>query len=338
MLRYSVSGFYWVASRCLQAPPHPLDCHRCRDACPTEALFFQEDGGDSLLQASDACHGCTQCVAACPTEALVSTEVSQLTDAQPAGQPLRLGCHRARSEHSLKRLHCLRSLGPDQLAWLRVRAMPKEMELHLPEGCQGCLAAPVAESDMWLEHAKILCRVITAPADGDYQSPVYAVSRRALLMGSPPPSPPAIEAHDNAPRARRLQRHLTTTGELAELSPPALTEISLDPDACLGHGVCARVCPTQALEETERGELRFDPAACLDCGHCISACPSHALTNSSGVDSLPRILREGSYAKCFECGRRYAAMAHSLDSDSPRCPACRREDALMKESFHDLFG
>lgn len=335
-LRPSLPSIGWLPSRCLQAPPHPLACTRCIDACPAEALAFRENGDGVSLLASDACHGCAQCVPTCPTEALVSTEIDALVADRAEGEPLRLGCHRASNETGLRRLHCLRSLGPDRLAWLRVRAMPGQLELHLPDACQGCLAAPLPERDRWFEQADLLCRVFTSSASADYQSSSNAVSRRALLLGRTKPQLPLIDADDSAPKARRLQRHMAAGPHLDNLASPPLPGLALDQDACQGHGVCARVCPTTALQETPNGELIFNALDCLDCGHCLTACPQGALQVGEAGQPVPVTLRQIEQADCFECGRPFT-LKHSATADKT-CPACRREKALMQESFHELFG
>ncbi|MDZ7852431.1 MAG: 4Fe-4S binding protein [Halomonas sp.] len=333
----------WVASRCLQAPPHPLACSRCLDACPTEALAFQEhDDGVSPL-ASDACHGCAQCVAACPSEALVSAEIDALMTGQAQGEPIGLGCHRVTDQKDLTRLHCLRALGPDLLAWLTARAAPGAVTLMLPASCRDCEAAEPAEQDGWLEQAQTFCHISEANAGEDYRAARTAVSRRDLLRGRPAPRPPAIAAEDAAPKARRVQRQQAAAEALKETrAAPALPGLSLDADACRAHGVCARVCPTEALQETQEGDLNFDPLACLDCGHCLSACPEGALTRTEGSQTAAVTLRQGQRIDCRSCGRPFTPVDGELRRDAAEtlstCPACRREAALMEESFHELFG
>ncbi|WP_416137321.1 4Fe-4S dicluster domain-containing protein [Halomonas sp. HK25] len=334
----------WVASRCLQAPPHPLACSRCLDACPAEALAFHEDvDGGMYLLASDACHGCGQCVPACPSEALVSAEVHALVTRQVEGEALHLGCHRAQGSAEVTRLHCLRALGPDLLAELAARATPGKVALAPAGGCQGCLAAPSDAHDNWRQAAEASCLVSDAAADGDYRAARAAVSRRDLLRGHPAPRLPAIPSDDAAPKARRLERQRAAAAMLGNARfAPTLPGLTLDANACLAHGVCARVCPTDALQETAGGELVFDPLACLDCGHCLTACPEGALQKADSPGSTAVTLREAQRIDCFLCGRPFTPpggdRAREGNETTANCPACRREAALMQESFDDLFG
>ncbi|MFY0991928.1 4Fe-4S binding protein [Halomonas sp. C05BenzN] len=334
----------WVASRCLQAPPHPLSCTRCVDACPVAALAFHEDGDDGVaLRASDACHGCGQCVPACPSEALVSTELDALMEQPPLGEPLRLGCHRVVEVGGPARLHCLRTLGPDLLAWLAARAAPAALTLTLPEGCRDCPAAPGQAPDTWRRDAEALVTVADTPSASDFRAARPAVSRRDLLRGRPAPRLPAIAAADAAPAARRLERQRVAAEALGKPhAAPALPGLSLAPDACRAHGVCARVCPTTALQETPEGELVFDPRACLDCGHCQSACPEGALATGAPDGPQAVTLRSTPRIDCFQCRRPFTPpggdSARNGNETTARCPACRREAALMQESFDDLFG
>lgn len=339
-LRPSLPGIGWLQSRCLQAPPHPLACTRCIDACPAEALAFHENGDGVSLLARDACHGCAQCVPACPSEALVSAEIDALMADRAEGEPLRLGCHRVKDEDDLSRLHCLRALGTDLLAWLSARAAPEPMTLYLPDGCRNCPAAPEGARDAWKCDVEAFATVTDTPARNDFHATRRLVSRRDLLRGRPAPRLPAIAPNDAAPKARRLQRKLIAVEALADTqAPPALPGLSLNTDACRVHGVCARVCPTEALQETPYGELIFNALDCLDCGHCLAICPEGALQRAESHGATPLTLRETRVLDCFECARPFKSkVSGGAEEAAPACPACRRERALLQESFHDLFG
>lgn len=337
-----VTSLGWATSRCLEAPPHPLGCSRCVDACPAAALAFHADGDGVALLAGDTCHGCGQCVAACPSEALVSVEIDALLKNVAPDRTLRLGCHRTHQAGDPNPLHCLRALGPDMLAWLAVQVAPEALVLSLPGRCHGCDAAPDEQPDAWLAQADALCRIEEARPRQEYHAARPTVSRRDLLSGRAAPRLPTLPAGDAAPGARRLQRQRAAAQALGEPRlAPTLPGLSLDADACHSHGVCARVCPTRALEESADGELVFDPLSCLACGHCLSSCPEGALHLTEASDASAVTLRQTRRLDCFLCGRPFTPPGDASikeEVENTTCPACRCESALMQESFDELFG
>lgn len=345
-IRHSMPDIGWLASRCLQASPHPLSCDNCLSACPAEALTFVEDDTaprDGLrLVASDACHGCAQCVAACPTEALLSSEIEHLArevNQHPPGTGIVLACHRVSDESTNHTLHCLRALGPDMLGWLESRTADSEVELVIPESCASCVASPTHPDDDWLAAARTHCRVTTHEARQPYRSAAAPFSRRGFLLGQPGKRLPTVTEGDTRPDARRLKRQIAAADTLGEPRSPTLPALSLDTATCQAHGVCARICPTSALQETDAGELVFDPLACIDCGHCLSACPEQALQPGHSDRETAWTLRQGHVVECFGCRRPFVLKTSTYRQDNAQqCPACRREAALMEESFHELFG
>ena len=48
-------------------------------------------------------------------------------------------------------------------------------------------------------------------------------------------------------------------------------------NACLGHGDCAKVCPTQAIIINEKGVAEVLQERCIGCGHCEKMCPKHLI-------------------------------------------------------------
>jgi heterodisulfide reductase subunit A len=56
----------------------------------------------------------------------------------------------------------------------------------------------------------------------------------------------------------------------------------VDPDVCVGCGVCVEVCAYSARELNDRkGIAEVDEALCTGCGACIAACPSNACTHKN---------------------------------------------------------
>ncbi len=64
-----------------------------------------------------------------------------------------------------------------------------------------------------------------------------------------------------------------------------LMEYYIDPDKCIGCGLCAKGCPASCIKKTDYvapghklPSMEIDPKACLKCGNCISACRKDAIS------------------------------------------------------------
>ena len=352
----------WVSGRCLQSHPYRQECTACLDACPVQALAFEETQAETdtfttgdarndvhqglRLLANDLCHGCGQCVAACPTEALLSTEHQQLAQQlqqHPTEQPApSLGCHRIPQNTSSHRIHCLMSLAEEQLmAWQNL--FPEQpLEIHLPDDCRECQAqgSRPSKPPQWLN-------IKTLPAEHDYMTAAAPrLSRRQLFTGASSATRPAYSAEDKRPAPRRLHRHYAATQRLTFIPEIQLPELQLNAQACDAQGLCSRLCPSQALTTRDDGSLMFNRLQCLGCNQCVQACPEQALTLSKVTGkqtSLVVELRASQREKCFECGHEFTLppqqVANKEQEDSPSiCPACRKDKQLMQGGFASLFG
>lgn len=106
-------------------------------------------------------------------------------------------------------------------------------------------------------------------------------------------------------------------------------------DACLGHGVCASVCPTGALrlfEESGFRGLEFDSVGCFACGACVAVCPEQALRLEPRHPGLPQPVPEHitrhALAVCSRCDAEFKASANE-----EFCPVCRKEVGLFTHGF-----
>jgi ferredoxin len=59
----------------------------------------------------------------------------------------------------------------------------------------------------------------------------------------------------------------------------------VDSETCLGDGICADVCPENALQIVDEKAATVDKRAdtCIQCGQCVAVCPTESLT----MPSLP---------------------------------------------------
>ena len=54
----------------------------------------------------------------------------------------------------------------------------------------------------------------------------------------------------------------------------------VDPETCLGDGICVDVCPENALEIVDEKACSVEARAefCIECGQCVAVCPTESLT------------------------------------------------------------
>lgn len=189
------------------------------------------------------------------------------------------------------------------------------------------------------------------------------ISRRAFLRFAIPVSEtlvdqlvqraePQVSGESGKKSAPRERRRLVRA--LRMLSMPApYQNAALDDDeftslsasqACTACELCARVCPTGALEMHGTGAtfaLRFSAADCTNCGLCLDTCGAGALCRA-GAPKLADIvrgervtLRSGPLQRCAKCHTAFSG--NRGDGLCPLCAARRQQpfggvlpDALLK--------
>lgn len=57
-------------------------------------------------------------------------------------------------------------------------------------------------------------------------------------------------------------------------------KVSWEIEKCIGCTLCARICPSMAIEMVGRGrnaEITYDVGRCIFCGECVDICPTKAI-------------------------------------------------------------
>lgn len=120
--------------------------------------------------------------------------------------------------------------------------------------------------------------------------------------------------------------------------------VQVDAAHCSGCGLCARFCPTGALDfatDEESFRLQFRPAICLDCNICVVACPEDAvrmgetLNPSDLTAQVSALLAEGALTRCVDCGAPTARYDHN--EQPARCHSCRQGAGVVR-SLRDEAG
>lgn len=185
-----------------------------------------------------------------------------------------------------------------------------------------------------------------------YDGAQPAMTRRSLFTRLRPQSNPADDepplddlVQRGAPLSARLPQQTPASRQrllaaLASWHSAAVSElpaartpfgaVEIDAARCSACGLCARFCPTSALQfasSDEQFTLSFYAAACIDCGICTVACPEGAVQMGAAA-SLDAILRDeatvcvaGAIAPCTVCG---VATRAGENAQAVRCHACRQ--------------
>ena len=190
---------------------------------------------------------------------------------------------------------------------------------------------------------------------------LFAVLGRAIHTQSHPTTLAPSSAADNQPlpvHARlpqqipaertalqaRLQQWVP--GEQAAIDVTALpfAAVQVDPTLCSACGLCARFCPTGALQFTVAAahfRLSFQPTLCLDCPICTVACPEKAIRLGDTVSTDALLTNEwlpllaGSLTPCRQCG---VPTADQTNEQRPAlCYSCR-QGAGMVQPLRDEAG
>lgn len=111
----------------------------------------------------------------------------------------------------------------------------------------------------------------------------------------------------------------------------------VDAAACSACGLCARFCPTGALQfraEDDHFTLSFQAAICIDCPLCTVACPEEAVQRGDTLSIAAFVNEEGAplvagqLTPCVQCG--LATVGQAGESIAARCYACRQGVGIVQ--------
>ncbi len=343
--------FGFAADRCLYATDKFATCTACHDICPVGAIQV----GKPPTFDAESCQLCRACLPACPVGAFTADdEVPALLNcAERIGaKTVEVACSlNARVDAgpaaaAVRVRGCLAGLGAG--AYLGLVSQGLEEVVVRLDACADCpwgKLQPQVESQvqqaqgllaLWAQ-AETLTWVAEA-ADDFAKRPFWnatspPVSRRDLFRWREGEKKPVAESaadadpnpfHERLRLLRAVKQMPPATSQEQTMSGFALLAVNEDCTAC---GVCARVCPTGALQmETAASsyQLTFSPQICIACDKCSHVCApnainlTHAPTFEQVFDTaVDQIVQQGELARCSKCHAFFAAQA-----GKDLCPVC----------------
>ena len=118
----------------------------------------------------------------------------------------------------------------------------------------------------------------------------------------------------------------------------------IDPAKCKNCGMCAQVCPYQAIQKIivpcenacpvgaiakgEDGHAQIDFSKCISCGKCVSACPFGAVHEKSQIIDV---------LKAIKAGKKVIAMIAPAMMGHLPCTPKHLKEAIQKLGFADVY-
>ncbi len=348
-------------SRCLHSQDKYSTCTACFGLCPVDAITA---GKPPALDA-EKCQTCLACLTVCPVGAYAADDaVVSLLNAVThlESSALEVLCERnpqaalgfSEAGIGIRVQGCLAGLGCG--AYLALAAFGLEHILVRTDACSGCawgtlpkqVKAQVRQAKQFLEAwGKAETLDCVSEFDSPLERPLWEATNpplsrrdmfRMLAQQGKVAMARAIENERTKPGHRPGRDRLRLLGAVTHLPAPQPGYIGsfLDPDfawvsiseACTACGVCARACPTNALQfdknENETAyTLKISVRNCVGCEMCMHVCAPSAIT----LDHTPTFaqifgdeivtLQEGELIKCERCGIPMAAKPNVH-----LCPLC----------------
>lgn len=232
------------------------------------------------------------------------------------------------------------------LLWMSSRCLlpaPWNIDCHqCRDACpEQALAVVASDEGPWLtvSDACTNCHECLPACDtGALMAPPATLSRRALFRRAANPAPLEIDRSDAGPAPRKRWRQEALADHRRIQHP----RVFLNTDRCDASGLCSQLCPSGALQADASGALMFDSHDCLGCGKCESVCPNQAIGLAQDQAPFQGVLRQTESRECGECGHDFQQITGDSGNDEdwsqlPLCPACRRDQALMKNEVMSLF-
>ena len=337
MLNQKQMIYQW--KNCLNTiKPYPKECRLCLLHCPHEALSANKD--ISL----DKCTECGVCMSVCPSEGFMDKDMDNLGEYIFNSQSIILNCPVAQPHgHEIS---CLGMLDKDSWTTLMMLAGNKEVKIYTGDcgTCEDRKACAVSVGffkeihEAWPAHPQVKIE-IAPPSDDDKdpapkKPPSSGLNRNISLRERGKKRikelfPDIDEETYTIPKTRKWLLEALKANQDLKIS---YKSIKVN-DNCTGCGVCSKICPQGALQQTEKdGKIRliYEPEKCIQCGRCVDICGPKAMkleyVDLSYRYITGKILVCETEAKfCCKCNKQiYHKNEPSL------CMACASKDPSLK--------
>jgi len=314
-------------SRCLHKWFKGSECSLCVDECPASAIRLDTGkGGARLVIEPDKCIYCGRCVSVCPMMVFESSMGLDRVQTGSIGQGSVMVSCRVKGGSVVN--SCINYLRMEHYIVL----LDHIDKIIIDARCEGC----PYKSDRVVGDIDKIASILPGRVKvlkGRYPSPqarrralekmiriagmiatgVDVSGNRMIIVESNRPERPPIELRK---RAYRILSRI-------KVESPWRHPI-IDIDKCTFTGICAGVCPTNAIEYNEHGIIKIHVDSCISCGLCMNLCPENAI--SMNGQSLDPITYEKSIKVCGKCGFIYP-------SDLGECPKCKSVEEMIKDFY-----
>jgi len=358
--------FHYQAEICAHHSFGQTGCTRCLEVCGAAAI---QSGGQKIEVNPYLCQGCGSCTLACPTGALSFAEPKRATlleslrqlAAEKDGNPgplivSDLGQDDPASPSAHLAVEPLTAFGEE--LWIAALALGFDQVVLQPGGALEALSQNLLETRL-AEMRQVLPALGLSEAAIVLQGPDDGTPTAIAPTTNARPARAAFESALNSSLPGQTRRELLNialealaTGQaraaVALNAGAALGEILVDPQRCTLCSSCAKLCPTGAIDYSEREQpgtarLSFLEAFCVQCGICVSGCPEQAIALAPRLAAAEirlqrRVVASSPMAECADCGAQFAAeklLKRTLErlaehgvpeaalEQAVRCPRCR---------------